>query len=253
MTHIVLPGDFVTENLYVPSTNAPKLIGHGLVKREDGIYAVTVGVLHESENKLWLNTSTKRYFPHSGDRVLGTVFSKAGDFFRVDIGATDLAMLNFTSFEGATKRNRPNIKVGDLIYGQVIMTSKNIEPEISCVDSEARARGMGVITTPGLIFSVSLNYARRLVSTQNKTILELGKKLKFETIVGVNGKIWITGEHTVALAARDFIVEAESTFDSNLPLLLKKTLQTVGLSNSSSKSVVPESGEPCKQENLQSS
>jgi exosome complex component RRP40 len=71
-----------------------------------------------------------RYTPHSGDRVLGTVTTKSGDFYRVDIGSPDLAQLNFTSFEGATKRNRPNVKVGDLLYGQIILTSKNLEPEV---------------------------------------------------------------------------------------------------------------------------
>lgn len=71
-----------------------------------------------------------RYIPHSGDRVLGTVTAKVGDIFRVDIGGPDLALLNYTSFEGATKRNRPNVKVGDLIYGQIILTSKHFEPEV---------------------------------------------------------------------------------------------------------------------------
>uniref|UniRef100_A0A915MA94 S1 motif domain-containing protein n=1 Tax=Meloidogyne javanica TaxID=6303 RepID=A0A915MA94_MELJA len=129
MTRIVLPGDFITDNFLVVSTQAPRLVGYGLQKREDGIYAVNAGILHEHDNKLWLNTSMKRYIPHSGDRVLGTVTAKVGDIFRVDIGGPDLALLNYTSFEGATKRNRPNVKVGDLIYGQIILTSKHFEPE----------------------------------------------------------------------------------------------------------------------------
>ena len=61
---------------------------------------------------------------------MGTVTAKVGDIFRVDIGGPDLALLNYTSFEGATKRNRPNVKVGDLIYGQIILTSKHFEPEV---------------------------------------------------------------------------------------------------------------------------
>ena len=62
-----------------------------------------------------------RYTAASGDRVLGIVAGKIGDYFRVDIGsiiikinseiyisigAPDLALLNFMSFEGATKRYR---------------------------------------------------------------------------------------------------------------------------------------------------
>jgi exosome complex component RRP40 len=48
----------------------------------------------------------------------------------VDVGAYDLALLNFTSFEGATKRNRPNVKIGDLVYGMVSIASKNLDPEV---------------------------------------------------------------------------------------------------------------------------
>lgn len=73
---------------------------------------------------------TLRYIPRAGDRVLGTVTNRLGDYFRVDIGSADLALLNFLSFDGATKRNRPNVNIGDLIYGQIILTSKHIEPEV---------------------------------------------------------------------------------------------------------------------------
>jgi hypothetical protein len=60
MARIVLPGDFITDNFNVVSTKAPRLVGFGLEKRTDGIYAMIAGILVETENKLWLNTSTKR-------------------------------------------------------------------------------------------------------------------------------------------------------------------------------------------------
>lgn len=227
MTRIVLPGDFITDNFLVVSTQAPRLVGYGLQKREDGIYAVNAGILHEHDNKLWLNTSMKRYIPHSGDRVLGTVTAKVGDIFRVDIGGPDLALLNYTSFEGATKRNRPNVKVGDLIYGQIILTSKHFEPELSCVDSESRARGMGVISTPGLVFSVTSSHARNLLKENDQIIPALGKELKFEITIGVNGRIWVGGEHSTTITVQRVIIDSESTFSSNIPLLIKSALHGV--------------------------
>ena len=36
---------------------------------------------------------------------------KAGDVFRVDVGANELATLSYLAFESATKRNRPDVKV----------------------------------------------------------------------------------------------------------------------------------------------
>ena len=47
---------------------------------------------------------------------MGVVTAKAGDIFRVDIGGSDQACLPYLAFEGATKRNRPDIKVCLVIY-----------------------------------------------------------------------------------------------------------------------------------------
>ena len=52
-----------------------------------------------------------QYVPIKGEHVIGIVTQKAGDIFRVDIGGSDQASLSFLSFEGATKRNRPDVKV----------------------------------------------------------------------------------------------------------------------------------------------
>lgn len=145
MTRVVLPGDLVY------SLSSKKVVGAGLRKDGEDVYTVVPGVFHETDDKALISTLTKRllwfalftfeilfieefyisrYIPRAGDRVLGVVVAKIGDYFRIDIGSADLALLNFVSFEGATKRNRPMVKVGDLVYGQVILTSKHLEPEV---------------------------------------------------------------------------------------------------------------------------
>lgn len=62
-------------------------------------------------------------------------------------------MINFTNFEGATKRNRPNLKTGDIIYATVFDTTPRTEAELTCVDDEKRARGMGQLNG-GFMFKV---------------------------------------------------------------------------------------------------
>jgi len=42
---------------------------------------------------------------------VGIVAGRSGDGWRVDIGAAHFALLDALAFEGATKRNRPNLKV----------------------------------------------------------------------------------------------------------------------------------------------
>lgn len=43
--------------------------------------------------------------------VIGIVREKHADNFKVDIGAASLASLSILGFEGATKKNRPNVFV----------------------------------------------------------------------------------------------------------------------------------------------
>lgn len=46
-----------------------------------------------------------------GDTVIGIVTIKSGDVFKVDFGGNEQASLSYLAFEGATKRNRPNVQV----------------------------------------------------------------------------------------------------------------------------------------------
>ena len=67
----------------------------------------------------WVNSHSKRYVASRGENVIGVVTAKAGDIFRVDIGTSQLASLSYMAFEGATKRNRPSVNIGDIIYAKV--------------------------------------------------------------------------------------------------------------------------------------
>lgn len=57
--------------------------------------------------------------------------NQATEYYRVDVGGPQHVMLGALSFEGATKRNKPNVKTGSLVYGQIVLASKNMEPEAS--------------------------------------------------------------------------------------------------------------------------
>lgn len=43
--------------------------------------------------------------------MIGIVTARAGDVFRLDVGGSEQASLSYLAFEGATKRNRPNVQV----------------------------------------------------------------------------------------------------------------------------------------------
>jgi len=55
--------------------------------------------------------SYSQYVPAPQELVIGVVTQKVGEGYRVDIGSAHPASLDGLAFEGATKRNKPNLKV----------------------------------------------------------------------------------------------------------------------------------------------
>ncbi|XP_025214943.1 exosome complex component RRP40 isoform X1 [Theropithecus gelada] len=182
--------------------------GPGLRRCGDRLLVTKCGRLRHKEpgsggGVYWVDSQQKRYVPVKGDHVIGIVTAKSGDIFKVDVGGSEPASLSYLSFEGATKRNRPNVQVGDLIYGQFVVANKDMEPEMVCIDSCGRANGMGVIGQDGLLFKVTLGLIRKLLAPDCEIIQEVGKLYPLEIVFGMNGRIWVkakTIQQTLILA-----------------------------------------------------
>ena len=221
---IVIPGDLISE---IPpdcdDTSQDKkggiVLGPGLSREGSNVYATKCGVLRKkrplTHDIYWVDTHSKRYVPVKGEYVLGIVVAKAGDAFRVDIGAAEYASLSYLAFEGATKKNRPLVNLGDVVYARLIVASRDMEAELVCVDSYGKRAGMGVIgssdpSTPlvnssdnSFLFTVPLNLVRKLLSKSCVLLNALGKYIAYEIAVGMNGRIWIRGKKvrdTICLA-----------------------------------------------------
>ncbi|CAO2580646.1 Exosome complex component RRP40 [Lemmus lemmus] len=183
--------------------------GPGLRRSGDRLLVTKCGRLRHKEpgggggGVYWVDSQQKRYVPVKGDHVIGIVIAKSGDLFKVDVGGSEPASLSYLAFEGATKRNRPNVQVGDLIYGQCVVANKDMEPEMVCIDSCGRANGMGVIGQDGLLFKVTLGLIRKLLAPDCEIVQELGKLYPLEIVFGMNGRIWVkakTIQQTLILA-----------------------------------------------------
>ncbi|XP_062436587.1 exosome complex component RRP40 [Rhea pennata] len=208
---VVLPGDVLLlpghpdedgERLRLGASAAPRgrlLCGPGLRRSAGGLLVTKCGLLRHRQagggatagGAFWVDSQQKRYVPVKGDHVIGIVTAKAGDVFKVDVGGSEQASLSYLAFEGATKRNRPNVQVGDLIYGQFLVANKDMEPEMVCIDSSGRASGMGVIGQDGFLFKVSLGLIRKLLAPKCEIIQELSQLYPFELVLGMNGRIWV--------------------------------------------------------------
>ncbi|BFY99669.1 hypothetical protein BsWGS_02709 [Bradybaena similaris] len=225
-THVgasVLPGD-VLKDIKLPEGGKKLLLGPGLIEDGDTIKVCKPGILRYREPGVyWLDCHQKRYVACKGDQVLGVVTQKNVDMFRVDIGCSELASLSYLSFEGATKRNRPDVKVGDVVYAKILVANKYMEPELVCIDSHGRSSGMGVIRGGGFFVHTSLNLARKFLNPQCILMKALGSRLKFEIAVGMNGTIWLKTQNDVqTIALVNAIFAAEFMNNDQIVAMCKK-------------------------------
>lgn len=221
----VLPGDNLNHVITEPSNNTHKKkqikLGDGLTFHPHNkcITATLAGRLHTrtSSNTLtyYVLHNSKRYKPALHDRVIVMVEERAGsDFYRVSLthSTTGTALLGITDFDGATKRNRPMLSRGDLLYARVTSTSSQMqvmEPIVSCAALSGEDNYGGGASKKdwmteegtygqlkgGCTASISLGLARELLHPANVVLDALSREaLKFEICIGVNGMIWVKSE-----------------------------------------------------------
>ncbi|KAL3477774.1 hypothetical protein BJX99DRAFT_225716 [Aspergillus californicus] len=224
---ILLPGDEVPPE-YLPSKrSAPLRLGQGLrllsqppavtsSTPPSHIVAATQAGILSTDNKRnavsILSTTNRRYVPTANDLVLAQVHHTSADYFHCMITPQSAhALLGQLSFEGATKKTRPQLKGGDLVYARVLSTGlgPGAEIELTCVNpatGKAEPGGLGPLSG-GMVFDISTGMAARLIRASSSSsdqpdgvaglvvLDELGKKLEkvggFEIAVGRNGKVWV--------------------------------------------------------------
>ncbi|KAJ5751703.1 hypothetical protein N7520_008620 [Penicillium odoratum] len=219
----LLPGDQVP-NDQLPNSSNPLKVGPGLrllsqpsakpSSSNHVITATTAGLLTTDAKRntvSLLSFPNRRYMPAVNDLVVAQVHHSSVDFFHCMITPhTAQALLGQLSFEGATKKTRPQLKGGDLVYARVLSVGlgAGAEVEITCVHpatGKSDPGGMGPLNG-GMVFDISTGMAMRLLRASSSSsdedaidgltvLTELGKKLEsiggFEMAVGRNGKVWV--------------------------------------------------------------
>lgn len=219
---VVLPGDQITlpvvQNVAGTTKKQKVILGPGLRQVDGFVVACKAGVLTQRSNTFWVDSYQKRYIPSKGESVIGLVIQKAGDIFRVDIGASEPAALSYLAFEGATKKNRPDVNVGDLVFAKLLVAYKDFESELICVDSLGKKLKLGVLNG-GFVFTCSINLARRLRSSECPLMDCIKKHIQvpLEVVVGMNGKIWINAKNERdVIAVGNAILAAEHKTDAEI-------------------------------------
>lgn len=211
---VVLPGDVIKFE-----SEAKCRVGLGVLPTETGLMAATTGALKRGNFKsgtfqtggsslLWIDSKTKRYYPQVDDMVVGTIIEKSSEYYRVDIGLSHPAILPSLAFEGATKRNRPNLEIGALVYCRVRVVNKHMEVELTCTSPHSKKdwvtkEGMFGELTGGYVASYTSDTVRSLLDDDCPVLNALGRHIPFEIAVGANGRVWMNSAkpaHTMAIA-----------------------------------------------------
>ncbi|KAL3134986.1 hypothetical protein ABBQ32_007940 [Trebouxia sp. C0010 RCD-2024] len=218
---VVFPGQSVCK---LPDSGQLR-VGPGLEAHNNALCTTKSGILRKTKvGKLWVEGRQKRYIPAVEESVIGVITEKYGENFAVDIGGPFTASLPVLAFEGATRRNRPNLQVGDIVYARVTSADRDLDPVLACVDAQGKASGFGQLKE-GYLITSNTHYARRLLSRPPCPVLaSLEKHLKqFEVAVGMNGKIWIDSPSTArTVIACNAIQRAEFMSSAQTELLVSK-------------------------------
>jgi exosome complex component RRP40 len=244
---VVLPGDDVAPvamrlKLDEANSTTPLRLGAGLryvpAPEEEGeggrdrIVVTKAGILRwHRPNRLEVEASGRRYIPRVGDCVVGTVVDKGSEHYRVSFGGTSAGLLPVLAFDGATKRNRPRLERGMLVYCRLAAVDKALEPELSCQvasgprrDWVTRQSVFGQLVD-GTTFSVSLGLARRLLQTPCAVLEALGERVAFEIAVGANGRVWVNAESIAHVTlVHGAILNTEHLIDDQVRAMVKEVL-----------------------------
>lgn len=101
-----------------------------------------------------------------------------------------------TAFEGASKRNKPNLLPGNVFLGIVVLAYKEMEPELTCVYANGQSGGLGLISDGLLITNLSFSFCR-YISTKSCPLLqylEKSTKKPFSVTSANNNRLIISGE-----------------------------------------------------------
>jgi len=200
----VLPGE------PVPAQHVNLKLGPGLLQisssqSQSSIISTRAGTVNHSANnsKWWVESNSRRYVPAPQESVVGVVVGRSGDGWRVDIGSAHFALLDGLAFEGATKRNKPHLKVGSLLYARVSLAHKDMEPELECFDAQTHKAAEFGELKGGFMVRCSLQMCRQLLDPKHFLLPFLGSRFPLEVAVGTNGRVWISSKEikqTIAIA-----------------------------------------------------
>ncbi|MHA1959072.1 MAG: exosome complex RNA-binding protein Rrp4 [Candidatus Thorarchaeota archaeon] len=198
---IVVPGQLLAEGRYLPSI--------GTYDEGGKIFSSLIGLAELRGNTVKVVPLEGVYIPQEGDFVIGTITVVAGNNWKIDIGGPYIASLHANN---ALRRPYDEdisryFDIGEVIAAEVIAFDRGGGPFLTI-----KGRGLRKITD-GMILEVSPSKIPRIIGRRGSMITMIQDRLRIQTFVGQNGRIWIRApDHAIMrIAVKAFkMIEAEA-------------------------------------------
>ena len=231
----VCPGDFLCDI----SAFERLLLGPGVARDSGRLVASVFGVLRwdAERHRLWVEGEPRRYVPALGDHVIGIVTDKNAEEYKLQIGSASAAALPVLAFDGATKRNRPHLEVGALVYARIVVAHRDMEPQASCAAPEGVGAKDWVTNESifgelagGHVFECAQSLCSRLMSDDCPVLDALGGIAPFELAVGINGRVWVRSDAAaVSVLAQSAITRSQAVPDEQHAALVEEMAGDIDL------------------------
>jgi exosome complex component RRP40 len=197
----------------------------------------------KSTNTFMILQKSKRYIPRVHDRIVAIVEERVGDHYRMSIPGSSCGqgLLHSCAFEGATKRNKPQLGAGSLVYCRISSADIDRDLELTCIvggqndGGAARKDWMTDECTYGELkggscFQVNLALARDLLNPSCLVLDALATtgRIPFEICIGVNGLIWVHSsrpEYTILVM--NAIRNSEVMTGEQIHAMVKQLVHTI--------------------------
>ena len=170
-------------------------------------------MIHSSPQLLKFDPLASQYIPSLDDKVVGLINRKTLESYELDIKASRKAVLGSLEFEEATKKNKPDLYAGDIVFSRVKDIDKYLPIELTCtshVNKKGWSSGEAQFgkLSGGMEITVPLFFSRYLLF--NEEMFEfIRKRIDFEVCVGINGVIWVkTRNHKNLVLLNSFFAKA---------------------------------------------
>jgi exosome complex component RRP40 len=141
--------------------------------------------------------------------------------YHLDINSSLEGMLGELEFNGATKRNKPNLQIGSCVFCQVSETPKFLNPRLTCITTEKKEWTTGEtklceLKKGNLVYLPSSRFPYL-----EKILPLISKHVSFEVALGKNGVVWVSTSRVKNLIIISNLINSinRSSIDDMLPLL----------------------------------